>query len=264
MTAVSPDDLLDLAVRSARAAGELLVARFGDAATGIAAKSTDTDLVSDADREAEALIAGMIRAERPEDALVSEEGAAAAGGSGLRWLVDPLDGTINYLWAIPQWAVSVACLDDAGGLVGVVHDPVRGETFTAVRGRGARLGDVPLVLTGGVELGEVLLGTGFGYDPERRGLQIRRLRAVLPAVRDVRRFGSAAIDLAWVACGRLDAFYEAGLNPWDGAAGALLVREAGGTVEDLPPRDGLPEAILAARPGLSGRLRALVDAPLPD
>jgi myo-inositol-1(or 4)-monophosphatase len=263
MTPVSPEDLLALAVRSARTAGDLLAARFGDAATGIAAKSTRTDLVSDADREAEALIAGMIRAERPDDELVGEEGAAAPGRSGLRWLVDPLDGTINYLWAVPQWSVSVACLDAEGGLVGVVHDPTRGETFTAVRGRGARRGETPLVLTGGIELGEALLGTGFGYDPERRALQIRRLRAILPAVRDVRRFGSAALDLAWVACGRLDAFYETGLNPWDGAAGAVLVREAGGTVEDLPPRDGLPEGIIAARPGLAGRLRALVDAPLP-
>jgi myo-inositol-1(or 4)-monophosphatase len=264
MNDVPADDLLALAVRAARAAGELLAERFGDPATGIAAKSTRTDLVSDADREAEALIAGMLRAERPDDALVGEEGAHASGASGLRWLVDPLDGTINYLWAVPQWSVSLACLDADGALAGVVHDPVRGETFTAVRGRGAHRGEVPLVLTGGIELGEALLGTGFGYDAERRALQIRRLRAVLPAVRDVRRFGSAALDLAWVACGRLDAFYETGLNPWDGAAGALLVREAGGTVEELPPRDGLPTGLIAARPGLAGRLRALVDSPLPD
>ncbi len=263
MRPVPADDLLALAVRAARAAGELLADRFGDPATGIAAKSTRTDLVSDADREAEALIAGMIRAERPDDGLMGEEGALESGGSGLRWLVDPLDGTINYLWAVPQWSVSIACLDAEGPLVGVVYDPPRGETFTAVRGRGARRGEAALSLAAGAELGEALLGTGFGYDAERRALQVRRLRTVLPAVRDVRRFGSAAIDLAWVACGRLDAFYETGLNPWDAAAGALLVSEAGGTVEELPPRDGLPEGLIAARPGLAARLRALLDVPLP-
>ena len=148
MRPVPADDLLALAVRAARAAGELLADRFGDPATGIAAKSTRTDLVSDADREAEALIAGMIRAERPDDGLMGEEGALESGGSGLRWLVDPLDGTINYLWAVPQWSVSIACLDAEGPLVGVVYDPPRGETFTAVRGRGARRGEAALSLAG--------------------------------------------------------------------------------------------------------------------
>ena len=180
MRPVPADDLLALALRAAGAAGELLADRFGDPATGIAAKSTRTDLVSDADREAEALIAGMIRAERPDDGLMGEEGAQESGASGLRWLVDPLDGTINYLWAVPQWSVSIACLDAEGPLVGVVYDPPRGETFTAVRGRGARRGDVALALSGGAELGEALLGTGFGYDAERRALQVRRLRTSCP------------------------------------------------------------------------------------
>lgn len=254
--------LLDVALRAAHEAGALLLDRFGGPVTGINSKSSRTDLVSDLDREAEGLIAAILRAERPEDGILAEEGSSASSGSGLRWLVDPLDGTINYLWGVPQWSVSVACLDDDGPLVGVVADPTRGETFWAERGAGAWRDGDPLHLAGGSELGEALVGTGFSYIPSVRATQSALLQRVIPAVRDVRRFGSAAIDLAWVASGRLDAFYEAGLAPWDGAAGSLLVTEAGGTVEDLPARDGMPPGLLAARPGLGGRLRALVETPI--
>lgn len=251
--------LLDLAVRAARGAGELLLARFGGPASGVAAKSSRTDLVSDADREAEALIVGALRAERPDDALVAEEGAAARGGSGLRWVVDPLDGTINYLWGVPHWSVSVALADGEGLRLGVVHDPCRGETFRAARGWGARLGDARLRLYGSPALDEALIGTGFNYRAEERARQAARALHVLPRVRDIRRFGSAALDLAWVACGRLDGFYETGVAPWDWAAGAVLVREAGGVVQELPARGDSPSGVLAARPGLAGPLRALVD-----
>jgi myo-inositol-1(or 4)-monophosphatase len=261
---VSEDALLELAVRTARAAGELLLERFHAPASGLVAKTSRTDLVSDADRDAERLIVAAIRAERPDDAIVAEEGGggAGAGRQSLRWLVDPLDGTINYLWGIPHWAVSLAVLDAGGGLVGVVHDPGRGETFTAVRGRGARLGDRSLALAPAPALGEALVGTGFSYRPEVRARQARRLARVLPAVRDVRRAGSAALDLAWVACGRLDGFFETALAPWDSAAGAILVVEAGGAVEELPPSDGEPTGIVAGRPGLVGPLRALIAGPV--
>jgi myo-inositol-1(or 4)-monophosphatase len=246
-------------VRAARAAGGLLLERVGGPVSGVAAKTSRTDLVSDTDRDAEALIVAVIQAERPGDAIVGEEGAAAAGGSGVRWLVDPLDGTINYLWSIPQWSVSVAALDADGPLVGVVHDPSRGETFTAMRGAGAHLGDAPLRLGPGAALDEALIGTGFSYRPEVRARQAAGMAAVLPAVRDVRRFGSAAIDMAWVACGRLDGYYERGLNAWDWAAGRLIVREAGGRVEELPATATDPLGVVAAPPGLFGPLRALVD-----
>jgi myo-inositol-1(or 4)-monophosphatase len=255
------EELLSLAVRAARAGGRVLLERFGAPASGLAAKSSRTDLVSDVDRASEAVVVGMIRGERPEDRVVAEEGSDAPGASGLRWLVDPLDGTINYLWGIPHWGVSIACLDERGALVGVVHDPARDETFTAARGAGSRMGERALALDGGGDLAEALVATGFSYRAEERERQARRLPAVLPAVRDVRRLGSAALDLAWVACGRFDAFYETGLAPWDGAAGALLVAEAGGVVEELPSRDGLPSGVLACRPGLAGRLLALIDAP---
>ena len=252
-------ELLDLATRAARAAGELLLERAGGPASGIAAKSSRTDLVSDTDRDAEALIVGMIARERPADAIVGEEGADAPGTGAIRWLVDPLDGTINYLWAIPQWCVSVAALDEEGPLVGVVHDPSRGETFTALRGGGSRVDDGVVRVGPGAALDEALVGTGFSYVPERRARQAALLPAILPAVRDVRRFGSAAIDLAWVACGRLDGYFERGLNPWDWAAGRLLVAEAGGVVEELPATAEDPVGCIAAPPALIGPLRALVD-----
>lgn len=252
--------LLALARRAAEAAGDLLLERFGGPTSGLAAKTSRTDLVSDADRASEDLILALLRAERPEDAIVAEEGGAVEGTTGLRWLVDPLDGTINYLWGLPQWSVTIACLDREGVLVGVVHDPCRSETFSAVRGDGAWLDGEPMRLEGPAPpLAEALIGTGFSYRAQERELQARRLLRVLPRVRDVRRFGSAALDLAWVAAGRLDGYYETALAPWDWAAGALVVREAGGIVVELPPVGGLSPGLLAARPALVEPLRALLE-----
>lgn len=159
---------LDIALRAARIAGDQLMARFERPAEGLTAKSTSTDLVSDADRHAEHSILSIIRAERPGDAILSEEsGEAEQGTTGLCWLVDPLDGTTNFLWGYPQWAVSIACQDDRGGLMGVVHDPIRGETFSAVRGGPATLNGRDLVLTPSGDLGQALVGSGFGC-PRRR------------------------------------------------------------------------------------------------
>ncbi|MBL6634403.1 MAG: inositol monophosphatase family protein [Actinomycetota bacterium] len=252
---------LDIALRAARLAGQQLLARFEGPHEGLTAKSTSTDLVSDADREADETILGMIRAERPGDAILSEEsGEAEQGTTGLRWLVDPLDGTTNYLWGYPQWAVSIACHDDAGGLMGVVHDPLRGETFSAVRGGPAHLDGQVLTLEPSDDLGQALIGSGFGYDALRRRRQATRLMGVIPHVRDMRRGGSAALDMAWVACGRLDAYFEFGVNAWDVAAGAVIVTAAGGTVQDLPTGPEGAPGTLAARPGLAAPLRAVVGA----
>jgi myo-inositol-1(or 4)-monophosphatase len=214
-------------------------------ATGLAYKSSATDPVSDADRDAEALILGLLHAERPEDAVLGEEGTSRTGTSRLRWIVDPLDGTVNFLYAQPNFAVSIACEDDEGTLVGVVHQPLSGETFTAVRGVGAWRDGVSLAVNRPESLARALVATGFSYEPERRARQGQILAGLLRDVRDVRRAGSAALDLAWVACGRLDGYYEHGLNEWDWAAGALLVREAGGAVRRLPAADGLPIALVA-------------------
>jgi myo-inositol-1(or 4)-monophosphatase len=257
---VSADGLLELALGAARDAGALLLERFGGPASGIESKSSTTDMVSDADRAAERLLIERIGAARPRDGLVGEEGGHVAGTSGLRWVVDPLDGTTNYLFGYPVWSVSIACEDPDGGVVAVVHDPGRGETFAAERGRGATLNGRPVNTRAPRGLDRALVGTGFAYAPADRAFQARVLTRVLPDVRDIRRGGSAALDLAWVACGRLDGFYEWGIKHWDRAAGMLLVAEAGGEVTVFDPGGGLEPCVVAATGGLHDPLRDLVTA----
>jgi myo-inositol-1(or 4)-monophosphatase len=235
----------------------LLLERFGGPARGLGVKSSGTDMVSDADRLAEEAIAELIRRERPDDGLIGEEGAAADGSSGRRWVVDPLDGTTNYLYGFPAWAVSVALEDAGGALAGVVLDPARDELFAATRGEGATLNGRQMTVREGTALERSLIATGFAYDGRRRGEQARVLQHVLPRVRDVRRGGAAALDLAWVAAGRLDGYYERGLEPWDWAAARLLVVEARGAVAELP---GEPAGLVAAAPPLLDELLRLVDA----
>jgi myo-inositol-1(or 4)-monophosphatase len=214
--------------------------------------------VSDADREAEALIVESLAGERPEDGLLAEEGEAREGSSGRRWVVDPLDGTVNFLFGIGVWAVSVAVEDDEGALTGVVHDPVRDETFTAVRGSGAWRGD-RLRVSDRDRLDTAMVATGFSYDAGNRARQAALLMNVLPHVRDIRRAGAAALDLCSVACGRVDAFYEHGLQPWDSAAGALIAAEAGATIEKL---GGPPPGLMVAAPGIADALLRRVGGPL--
>ncbi len=256
MSAGLADDLA-LAEEAARTAGEVLLGHFREPVRGLETKSSDSDIVTEADREAERLIVELLRVERQDDGVLAEEGAEHTGSSGRRWLVDPLDGTVNFFYGIPQWAVSIALEDSDGPLVGVVYDPVRGETFRATRGGGADLTGVPIRMRDPVGLDGAMVATGFSYQPEVRARQGELLREVLPRVRDVRRAGAAALDLAWLAAGRLDAYYEVGLNAWDWAAGSLLVAEAGGAVAAL---DGEPPGLAAARPELLGELVALVTA----
>ena len=231
--------------------------RFGGPARGLGSKSSATDLVSDADRDAEALIRDLLLGERPDDGLLAEEGTSERGESGRRWVFDPLDGTVSYLYGYPHWCVSVALEDADGGVVGVVYDPNRDELFAAERGAGATLDGEPVTVRSAPRLEEALVGTGFGYDSDWRARQAEVVRALLPHIRDIRRAGSAALDLSWLAAGRLDAYYERGLNHWDWAAGSLLVREAGGVVEDLP---GEPHGLLAGPHALVAALRPLVAA----
>ncbi len=254
MSAADPHALLDLAVRAAHAAGALLVERFHGPASGVDHKSSQTDPVSDADRDAEALIVALLHDQRPGDAVLGEEGAGSAGKSGLQWVVDPLDGTVNFLYGIPQWAVSIACRDATDTLVAVVHDPLHAETFSALRGHGCTLNGRPQRIGAPPPLAQALVATGFSYVAAERQLQTALVTRVLPRARDIRRAGSAALDLAWVAAGRLDAFYEHGLAEWDHAAGDLLVREAGGVVVPLPAAGGLREGVLAGARELSAEL----------
>jgi myo-inositol-1(or 4)-monophosphatase len=234
------------------------MARYHRPAEGVDTKSSQTDMVSEADREAETAIVEMLRDERPDDALLSEEGAGGGGTSGRRWVVDPLDGTTNYLFRFPAWCVSVALEDEDGGLVGVVHSPVTGETFRAERGAGATLNGDRIAVRDGGDLATALVATGFGYDPDVRGGQAQLLTRVLPQVRDIRRAGAAALDLCSVACGRVDGYFERGVNHWDWAAGALIVAEAGGRVRDL---EGGRPGIAAAGPRLIDQLAELVREP---
>lgn len=259
---IDPDALLELALEAARAAGQSLLDSFRGPAAGVTSKTSPTDLVSDADRAAEAILLDFIRARRPWDGVLAEEGGARDATSGYTWVVDPLDGTINFLFGIPVWAVSIAVEDGNGTLVGVVHDPSRGETFAATRGGGATLNGAPIRVSERADLADALVGTGFAYLSAARAVQAGVVARVLPRARDIRRAGSAALDLAALACGRLDAFYEAPMEPWDKAAGILLVREAGGVVTTLPPPiPDLSPGVVAAGPGLHAALEELV-APL--
>jgi myo-inositol-1(or 4)-monophosphatase len=247
---------LELAERAARAAGEVLLSYYGRPPEGVESKSSATDLVSDADREAERTIRELLETERPQDGLVAEEGSRAKAASGRRWVVDPLDGTINFLYGFPAWAVSVALEDADGALVGVVHSPIHGETFCAARGEGAFLGERALRVRPARPLEQSLVATGFSYEPDRRAVQAEAIAKLLPRARDIRRAGAAALDLSWVAAGRLDAFFERGLHHWDWAAGRLLVEEAGGSCAWLD--GGWPGLLAASHDGLLAELRPFV------
>jgi myo-inositol-1(or 4)-monophosphatase len=251
---VSTEDLLDVAVDAARASAAVLLEYYEHGVREVAAKSTPTDLVSEADLEAERAIRDLIAARRPDDAILGEEGDDVAGSTGLRWVVDPLDGTINYLFGIPQWCVSVAC----EGQVGVVLDPLRDELFTVRVGEPAFLNDVALRASARDDVATAMVATGFGYDAGVRAAQAAVVARLLPQVRDIRRMGSAALDLAWTAAGRYDAFYERGVQVWDTAAGTLLCERAGLQVRELPADDRRAAGILVAPPALADALAAVV------
>lgn len=263
MPAPNPDALPDLplahpllllAWQAARAAGDLLLAGRDDDLT-VSTKSTRTDVVTQMDTDAEDLVVTTILAARPDDGLLGEEGADRPGTSGVRWIVDPLDGTVNYLYRLPGWAVSIA-VEVAGVVeVGVVDVPAYGETYVAVRGQGARVvrggRAEELVPNAPADLGQALVATGFGYARARRSAQARTLAVVLPEVRDIRRAGAAAVDLCWAAAGRVDCYYERGLNPWDLAAGVLVASEAGLVAGGPPGAPPSGELTWLAPPGLA-------------
>jgi myo-inositol-1(or 4)-monophosphatase len=253
------DELLALALEATRRAGVLL--RDGRPADlGVAATKTSAiDVVTEMDLASEKLITGYLAEARPDDGFLGEEGASAEGTSGVRWVIDPVDGTVNYLYGIPVWGVSIAAEVDGETLVAVVGIPMRGETFRAVKGGGAYLGERRVECGRPPRLEEALIGTGFGYVTERRAAQAEVVRSVLPRVRDIRRGGSAAIDLCDLACGRLDGYYERGLNPWDYAAGELIAREAGALTGGRLGEPLSGELAVAAPQGLFEPLQALLE-----
>jgi myo-inositol-1(or 4)-monophosphatase len=282
VSAPEPGDLLDLACRTAVAAGRLLIGRGGRPEV-VATKSSPTDVVTEADRAAEALIRDLIGAARGGDRILGEEGgetgsgSAQAGATGVRWIVDPLDGTVNYLYGLPDWAVSIAAELDGTVVAGAVFVPRRDELFSAGLGGGAWRSSGALDWRGedteppaklfcnqGVPLDRALVATGFGYEAGRRQVQGEVVAAVLPRVRDIRRGGSAAADLCSVASGTVDAYYERGVNLWDIAAGSLIAAEAGAQVTGLNGRLAGSSMTVAAAPPLLAELRDLLASTDPE
>jgi myo-inositol-1(or 4)-monophosphatase len=254
------DELLELARTVAFEAGTLLRERASAPHAMLGSKSSPTDAVSQTDVDAERLIRDRIGAARPRDSILGEEGGSVAGEGSVRWIVDPLDGTVNFLYGIPQFAVSIACEDDGGTLAGVVHDPLRGETFAATRTGPATLNGREIAGSGADDLATALVATGFGYEASVRARQAETLLRVLPGVRDIRRAGSAALDLGWTACGRHDGYYERGVKPWDWRAGGLICERAGLMVRELAEDGELPSGIVVAPPALVDALHELVSA----
>lgn len=262
----SHSELLTLATSIAQQAGELAMRRRAEGVTVAASKSSIEDIVTLADRETEDLIRALLAEARPDDGILGEERDSVAGTSGLTWVVDPIDGTVNYLYGIRQYAVSIAVVEGEPApeswraLAGVVFNPTMDECFSAEAGHGATLNGTPIRVAPPVELSHALVGTGFGYRPERRVEQVTALVSLVAHIRDIRRQGSASLDLCEVAMGRLNAYFERGLQPWDHAAGALIAVEAGAHVGGLRGEPASERFLLAAEPGLAVALeQALVD-----
>jgi myo-inositol-1(or 4)-monophosphatase len=252
--------LLQIAREIAIDAGALTKRRRSEGVEVAASKSSLEDVVTHADRETEALIRARLVDARPDDGFYGEESGAEAGSSGLTWIVDPIDGTVNYLYGIPHYAVSIAVVEGEPdpitwrAVAGVVINPSTGELFSATDGGGAFLGERPIAVAAPVELSQALVGTGFAYLAEIRAEQAVTLVGLIDQVRDIRRMGTASLDLCAVACGRLNAYYERRLSPWDHAAGALIAREAGARVSGLHGAAASGEFLLAAEPALAQRL----------
>lgn len=251
------DQLLHIAVAAARAA-VVLIHDERPATFEVSAKSTATDHVTEMDRASEELIRSIISTARPDDEVVGEEGGGDPGRAEVTWWVDPIDGTTNYVYDHPGYAVSIAAAIDGITVAGVVADPTHGRTYTATRGGGAACDGRPLRLAAAPPLEQALVATGFGYDATRRAEQGAVVAGLLPRVRDIRRMGAAALDLCSVGAGRVDAYYEAGLSMWDLAAGALVAEEAGARVGALDGGPVRPGSVLAAHPDLFGPLRDLL------
>jgi myo-inositol-1(or 4)-monophosphatase len=255
---MSPAVLREVAEAIAREAGHQLREAFAGPLVNVTAKSSPTDLVSEADHAAERLIRERLASARPGDGFLGEEGGDEVGTTGLRWVVDPLDGTINFLFRIPQWAVSIACEDASGTLAGVIYDPMRDELWSAERGGAALLDGRPISASTRTDLATAMIATGFGYDAEIRRYQAEVITRLIPSVRDIRRLGSAALDLAWTAAGRYDAYFERGLNHWDLAAGELLCTRAGLVVRELEARPPAGTGVLVAPEALVDPLETFV------
>lgn len=258
MAGPTPVELLSLACELATEAGLFLRQRAPFVRDLIDTKSSPTDMVTEVDRAAEALIVRRILAARPDDGLLGEEGASREGTSGVRWVIDPLDGTTSYIYGYPAYSVSIAAELHGETVAGAVYDAAHGLLYSASRGGGARCDGRAITVTAESRLSHALCGTGFGYSPGRRAEQAAMVAHVLPRIRDIRRGGSAALDLCWVASGHLDAYFEQGLNAWDMAAGVLIVEEAGGLTGWADQLS--PPCLVAANPALFAPIQSMLGA----
>jgi myo-inositol-1(or 4)-monophosphatase len=249
---MTTSQLHELAVEAATRAGSLLLNRPHD--LGVSSKSSPTDVVTIMDKNSEQLLQNFLLGARPDDGILGEEGASIAGSSGVIWVVDPLDGTVNYLYDLPGWAVSVAAQFEGVTISGCVHAPSIGRTWSAARGHGAWLNGEAITCNNPVEFERSLIATGFSYSADMRLLQGEIVHRLLPQVRDIRRNGAAAVDLCHVASGSVDGYFERSLNPWDIAAGELIVREAGGVVSNLTGGDASYEMTIAGGAAIHARL----------
>jgi myo-inositol-1(or 4)-monophosphatase len=261
----APEELLKIAVEVARAAANTARSMRTDGVSGVTTKSSATDVVTAADRAVERQVVSALRDLRPYDVVLGEEyggseAAGASGPAGVRWIIDPIDGTVNYLYGLPNYAVSLAA--EVGGQVvaGVVRNAATGEEWTASLGAGAHHEGRRLTGSAETDLGQALIATGFSYDPDRRAHQAAVLAGLIREVRDIRRFGSASLDLCMAASGAVDAYYEKGLNQWDHAAGGLVAAEAGLRVAGLSGRPPSAELVIAAPPALFDVLHDLLSA----
>jgi len=247
----TPHELRELAAQTAEAVGSQVRERR---AGGFSweTKSTSTDVVTEIDTWAEAEVVRRLQAVRPDDGLLGEEGASSPGTTGIVWVIDPIDGTTNLLYDLQGFSVSIGALIDGEPVAGAVFDPVRTELFSAALGEGSTRNGDPIHVSESSDLATALIGTGFGYQADERARQATVLQTVVPKVRDIRRLGGAALDLCNVACGRLDAYFERGLSPWDWAAGEIIAREAGATVS-------VGDLTYAVGPGLETALLSLLE-----
>ncbi|WP_434968870.1 inositol monophosphatase family protein [Microbacterium sp. bgisy207] len=263
MTDTDPGYLESIATSLAREAGQLALVRRSEGVSIAATKSAIADIVTDADREVETLIRARLREIRPADGFLGEESDADPGTSGITWVVDPIDGTVNYAYGIPSYAVSIAAVQgplnpgEWTALAGAVYVPPLDEMFHAARGGGAWLGERRLRVETDASAAGALLATGFGYDPTTHAGDLTRVARVMPMARDIRRMGAASIDLCSVAAGRLDGYFERGLKPWDHAAAGLIVTESGGRFGVFPPDETGRVLVIAAVPGIYERLSGL-------
>ena len=252
------NELRSIAEQLARAAGDMALAGRKSGDVTATTKSSPTDMVTQYDKASEDMITAGLREVRPDDGIVGEEGASRDGTSGITWHIDPIDGTSNFYFDIPMWAVSIGAVDEHGPIAGAVYAPALGDMFTASRGEGATLNGNRISVRENTILSDALVCTGFSYHVSQREAHARRVATMVGQIRDIRRFGAAAIDLCFVACGRLDAYFEEHLNSWDLIAGQVIATEAGAIVTNFSGDTVTPQQVLATQPGVQKALIRLI------